>query len=73
MDTILEELDPLVRVSEFSIIEIPFKIGDVFINALIALLVVFKSFSGLLFCRLFLKLMVKMGFEICPSSKEKHM
>jgi len=69
MDAILEELNPLVRVGEFSIIEILSEIDNVFINALIALLIMFKSFSGLLLCGLILKLMVKMGSEICSSSE----
>ena len=69
MNTILKKPNFLVRVSEFSVIEISLEVRDVFIDTLFTLLVMFKSFSSFFLGDLILETLIESVLEVSPYAK----
>src|SRR5215510_4892031 len=69
MNTILKKSNLLVRVGEFGVIEILLEVGDVFIDTLSTLLVMFEPFPSLLLGDLVLEMLIEFALEISPRAK----
>jgi len=66
INAILKKSNLFIRVDEFGVIEVSFEVGNVFVNILFALLVMFELFLSFLLDNLILEPMVKSSFEVSP-------
>ena len=69
MNAILKKSNLLVGVGEFGVIEISLEVGDVFVDTLSTLLVMFEPFPSLLLGDLVLETLIESALEIPPCAK----